>query len=465
MSNNVQVKNPQEQNVTGETLKRVLPLSFLVFYGIAYVSPTSVFGTFGLVNQSTHGMIALTYLVATCVMAFTAFSYKHMSSQFPYAGSVYSYASKTINPHLGFLCGWTMLIDYMLLPMICYLLAGIYIQTYIPGVPVWVIVVVMILIVSTINYLGIQVSAWANNLIILIQYVFMLVFLFFLIKWITTGDPTNQAAFSFVSFFNAEEFAKPDVGVGAIFGGASVLALAFLGFDSVSTLAEEAIRPKKDVGTAIVIVCIFCGLFNGVFAYLMNCSWPNNWFEFQSADNGAQELMIKVAGSAMGYIFTAVYVIACVACSIAAQSSAARILYGMGRDGLLPKKVFAYLHPKFKTPAYGILVISIISLSAIIMNLDLACSLINFGALLGFTVVNICVIVHFYIRKKKRGVGGFIKYLLIPLIGGVFCFIIWLSLDKASLILGFIWLFIGAVYLAWKTKFFRQLPPELDLSE
>lgn len=122
------MKKIEEQNV--QTLKRVLPLSFLIFYGIAYVSPTSVFGTFGLVNQGTHGMIALTYLVATCVMAFTAFSYKHMSSRFPYAGSVYTYTSKTINPHGGFLCGWVILIDYMLLPMICYLLAAIYINTY-----------------------------------------------------------------------------------------------------------------------------------------------------------------------------------------------------------------------------------------------------------------------------------------------------------------------------------------------
>ena len=464
MDKNVQAKNLQPQSGS-QALKRVLPLSFLVFYGIAYVSPTSVFGTFGLVNQGTHGMIALTYLAATCVMAFTAFSYKHMSSQFPYAGSVYTYVQRTINPHSGFMCGWAILIDYLLLPMVCYLLAAIYIGTYLPGVPEWVIVVSMILIVSAINYLGIQVSAWANNLIILIQYVFMLAFLFFLIKWITTGDPSNEAAFSVAALFNAEEFAKPEVGIGAIFSGASILALAFLGFDSVSTLAEEALHPKKDVGTAIVIVCIFCGLFNGAFAYLMNCSWPSCWFEFASADNGAQELMIKVAGSAMGYIFTAVYVIACVACSIAAQGSAARILFGMGRDGLLPKKVFGYVHPKFKTPTYSIMIISVISLSAIFMNLDLACSLINFGALLGFTMVNVTVIVHFYFKQKKRGFSGGIKYLAVPLLGGVFCFVIWLSLDKASLLLGFCWLAIGFAYLAVTTKFFKKLPPELRLEE
>ena len=195
------MKKTEEQNV--QTLKRVLPLSFLIFYGIAYVSPTSVFGTFGLVNQGTHGMIALTYLVATCVMAFTAFSYKHMSSRFPYAGSVYTYTSKTINPHGGFLCGWVILIDYMLLPMICYLLAAIYINTYIPNVPIWVIVVVMILVVSVINYVGVEISAWANNLIVIVQWIFMLAFLIFLVRWITTGDPSGKAAFSYTAFFNS----------------------------------------------------------------------------------------------------------------------------------------------------------------------------------------------------------------------------------------------------------------------
>ena len=458
-----QITNPEKENT--QTLKRVLPLSFLIFYGIAYVSPTSVFGTFGLVNQDTHGMIPLTYMVATCVMAFTAFSYKHMSSQFPYAGSVYTYTSKTINPHGGFLCGWAILVDYMLLPMVCYLLAAIYIKPYMPGIPAWVIVVAMIFIVSVINYRGIEISAWANNTIVIIQWIFMLAFLFFLIKWITTGDPSNEAAFSLTAFFNEEEFSKPDVGIGAIFSGASVLALAFLGFDSVSTLAEEAVRPKKDIGTAIVVVCIFCGCFNGFFAYLMNCSWPNNWFEVTSADNGAQELMIKVCGSAMGYIFTAVYVIACIACSIAAQGSAARILFGMGRDGLLPKKIFAHVHPKYRTPTYSIMVIAIISLIAIFMDLNLATSIINFGALLGFTMVNICVIVYFFFKKKNRGLAGFLKYLLVPLIGAVFCSIIFVSLDKYSLIIGGIWLLIGAIYLAIKTKMFRTLPPEMNLEE
>ena len=353
----------------------------------------------------------------------------------------------------------------MLLPMVCYLLAAIYIKTYMPGIPAWVIVVAMIFIVSVINYRGIEISAWANNTIVIIQWIFMLAFLLFLIKWITTGDPSNEAAFSLTAFFNEEEFSKPDVGIGAIFSGASVLALAFLGFDSVSTLAEEAVRPKKDIGTAIVVVCIFCGCFNGFFAYLMNCSWPNNWFEVTSADNGAQELMIKVCGSAMGYIFTAVYVIACIACSIAAQGSAARILFGMGRDGLLPKKIFAHVHPKYRTPTYSIMVIAIISLIAIFMDLNLATSIINFGALLGFTMVNICVIVYFFFKKKNRGRAGFLKYLLVPLIGAVFCSIIFVSLDKYSLIIGGIWLLIGAIYLAIKTKMFRTLPPEMNLEE
>lgn len=137
----------------------------------------------------------------------------------------------------------------------------------------------------------------------------------------------------------------------------------------------------------------------------------------------------------------------------------------MGRDGLLPKKIFAHVHPKYRTPTYSIMVIAIISLIAIFMDLNLATSIINFGALLGFTMVNICVIVYFFFKKKNRGLAGFLKYLLVPLIGAVFCSIIFVSLDKYSLIIGGIWLLIGAIYLAIKTKMFRTLPPEMNLEE
>jgi putrescine importer len=150
---------------------------------------------------------------------------------------------------------------------------------------------------------------------------------------------------------------------------------------------------------------------------------------------------------------------------MASQASASRILFGMGRDGALPKKIFAYVHPKHKTPVFNIFIIGAISLVGIKLSLAAAASLINFGALAGFTLVNVSVIFYYFIKKKQRSGWGFIKYLLLPLGGAAVCLAIWISLDANSKILGFSWLAVGIVYLAATTSFFRKLPPDLKMEE
>jgi putrescine importer len=173
----------------------------------------------------------------------------------------------------------------------------------------------------------------------------------------------------------------------------------------------------------------------------------------------------KIAGSVMGYLFTAAYCIGCLASAMASQSSAARILFSMGRDGSLPKKFFAYVHPKYKTPTWNIFLIGVVSLVGLKLSLTDACSLINFGALAGFALVNVSVIAHYFIMKKQRSAWGFIKYLLLPLGGAIVCLSIWANLDIKSKILGFSWLAVGIIYLAATTNFFRKLPPDLKMEE
>ena len=446
-----------------QTLKRVLPLSSLIFYGLAYLCPVTIFSTYGLVSNMTHGMLSLTYAVATIGMVLTALSYSHMVKAYPVAGSVYSYVQRSINPHLGFLSGWAILMDYLLLPMINYLLAAIFLAPVFPGVPGWVWIVIYIVFVTVINYFGIQLTAWVNNGLIIIQAVFVLAFVLFVIKWLATG---NGAAtfFDMNAFINTEEMGAMG-GFGVIMTGASILALSFLGFDAVTTVSEEAINPEKNIGKAIIITCLGAGVYFIVVGYLCQLAWPNAWNEFQSVDSGAYELIGKVAGSTMGYLFTAVYCIGCLASAMASQASAARILFGMGRDGSLPKKIFAYVHPKYKTPTFNIFIIGGISLVGIKLSLAAAASLINFGALAGFTLVNCAVIAHYFIKKKQRSAWGVVKYLLLPLGGAAVCLAIWISLDINSKILGFSWLAVGIVYLAATTNFFRKLPPDLKMED
>ena len=447
-----------------QSLNRVLGLGSLIFYGLAYLAPLTIFTTYGLITNMTHGMLALAYLAATVAMVLTALSYAQMVKAYPMAGSVYSYAQRSINPHVGFLSGWAILMDYLLIPMMNYLVAAIFLQPVFPGVPSWVFILIYIVVVTIINVIGIQLTAWVNNGLVLIQAVFLVAFLIFVIKWIATG---NGAAtfFDWTAFFNANEFAKPGVGWGAILGGASILALSFLGFDAVTTVAEEAIEPEKNVGRAIIITCIGAGAVFVITGYLCQLAWPMGWNEFKSVDTGAYELIAKVAGSAMGYLFTGAYCIACLASAMASQASASRILFGMGRDGALPKKFFAYIHPKFQTPVYNVLLIGIISLVALKLTLAAAASLINFGALVGFTLVNLSVIAHYFIRQKHRSGTSIIKYLILPLLGAATTFTIWLNLDVHSKILGFCWLIVGTIWLAISTKGFTKLPPDLKMEE
>lgn len=445
-----------------QDLKRVLTFSSLIYYGLAYLVPLTIFTTYGLVTNMTHGMLSLAYLVATVAMTFTAFSYGQMVKAYPVAGSVYTYVHRSINPHIGFLSGWAILMDYMLLPMLNYLVAALFLKAAMPGIPSWVWILIFITVVTVVNYFGIQVTSWVNSGLIWIQLIFLVALMFFIFRYIGSGGGAGTY-FDWSAFYNATEFNKPGMGWGVILSGASILALSFLGFDAVSTVSEEAINPEVNVGRAIIYTCVGAGVVFIVVTYFTQLAWPGAWNELKDVDTGAYEIITKVAGSFMAYLFTAAYVLGCLASAIASQASASRILFGMGRDGILPKKFFAHLHPKHKNPTYNIFSIAILSLSALFFSLSTAASLINFGALLGFAMVNLSVIAHYYIKNKKRGIRDIFRYLIGPLFGAVICLVIWYNLDIHSKVLGIVWFSVGLIYLAIKTRFFKKLPPEMTI--
>lgn len=445
-----------------QSLKRVMPLGSIILYGLAYMAPGTIFGTYGLVTSMTHGMLAITYSIALLAMLFTALSYNQMVKAFPVAGSAYSYVQRSINPHVGFLAGWAILMDYLLIPMLNYIIASLFLQAVFPDVPPWVWIIGMLIIVTLVNYIGIQLTSWANNTLVALQFIFIGALLIFVIKWIAGGNGAG-AFFNWSAVFNAVEFNQPEMGTAVLFTGASILALSFLGFDAVTTIVEEAKDPEKNVGKAILIICVGAGGFFIVLAYFFQLAWPTAWKDFSSVDTGAYELIVRVAGSVMGYLFTAITVIGTLASALASQASASRILFGMGRDGVLPKRFFGYVHSKHQTPTNNILLIGVISFAALVLDLETAVSLVNFGALAGFALVNLSVIFYYFIRNKRRSGFEIVKYLVFPSLGALVCTKIWLSLAANSKILGFIWLAVGVVYLAATTNFFRKLPPDLKL--
>lgn len=442
-----------------QSLKRVLNVRNLVWFGLSYLAPIGVFTQFGVMTGMTHGMTTLSYLAATVVILFTAFSYAKMVSVYPVSGSAYSYVQRSVNPHIGFITGWVMLLDYLLLPMICILFLGLFMNQYCPFVPVWAWIIVSVAVICSINILGIEPTVTVNTWTVIFQAGFSLLFLFVVAKLILEGGGAGTF-FSWEAVYNPPEF-----NTDAFLMSVGILTIAFLGFDAVTALAEETLQPEENVGRALLLVCLFAGGFFILESYFCQIAWPFGWQEIVDPNTGFFEVSLKLGADYMQTLYFGISNLASLTCAISAQAAVARILFGMGRDGALPKKFFAYVHPSWKTPVYSILLVAAISLSAIafIDNIVDAMSLISFGALFGFAMVNIAVVFHFYLRAKRRSLCDTFQYLVFPLLGAGLCVYFLFNLAPQTKMLGFAWLGVGIVYTAVTTNFFRKMPPNLTL--
>ena len=429
-----------------QELNRVLGLPAVCLFGFAYLAPCTIFSYFGLINGSTHGMMSFAYFIATVAMLFTALSYRQMVKAYPIAGSVYNYTSRSINPSVGFLSGWVILLDYILLPMINYIIAAGFIPLILPGIPVWLDMIILIVIVTVVNLVGVKVMSTFDNIFIVIQFAFVLTAIVFAVKVIGQHD---YSILDINGFINISEWSN--VGLNGVVSGAAVLCLCFLGFDSVTTLAEEAKDPAKTVGRALLIITLCAGGLFVISTYLFQIAWPEGWRELDP-DNGSYQIIGYLAGEFMATLLCWIMIIACLASAISSQASCARILYSMGRDHQLPNKVFGHVSKKYKVPDYNIIFIGIVSLLSIWISLDVGSTMINFGALLGFTMVNVSVFAHYWVREKNRGPAAVIKFIILPLCGVCVCMYLWANLGFWALVIGFIWLAIGVVVLVINKK-------------
>ncbi|MEH6938084.1 APC family permease [Bacillus sp. JJ664] len=434
-------------------LKRSLKLWQLVMMGLAYMTPMVVFDTFGIVSDITKGHVPSAYIIGLIGMLFTAVSYGKLVKVFPDAGSAYTYTQKAMNGHLGFLVGWSSLLDYLFLPMVNALLTRIYLNALFPNVPTWIWVVVFVAIVTLLNMRSISMLANFNTFFVLIQIAIMVVFIILVIKGLNDGE--GYGGFSLKPFY--------DVGMnyGSLITGATILCFSFLGFDAVSTLSEEAINPAKTIPKAIIYTALWGGVIFTVTAFFIQLFYPDI-SRFKHPDAASPEIALYVGGKLFQSIFLCITLVNTLASALASHASVSRLLFVMGRDNVFPDKWFGIIHPKWKTPVFNVIFVGIISLSAIFFDLVTATSLINFGALMAFTFVNLSVINHFYIRGKMRTAKGFFSYLLMPLLGAGAVAILWFNIEKSSLIMGSVWFCIGLGYLIYLTKAFRISPPKYE---
>jgi amino acid transporter len=235
-----------------------------------------------------------------------------------------------------------------------------------------------------------------------------------------------------------------------------IAVLSFLGFDGISTLAEDAKDPQKNVARATVLVCFVAG---GVFilqTYLGQLIWPD-YSRFSPVETAFSDIGRLIGGPGLFYLIAFLVIAQAWASGITSQASASRLLFGMARDGRLPRALFSYLHPVRRTPVYSILLMGgIAAVGALLLDLDKAAEVVNFGACLGFMAVNLSVLGHYYVRRRERGLSCLWTNLVCPLLGFAICFYIWLSISSLAMQLGAMWAAAGIVYLAVQTGGFRR---------
>ncbi|OIK16858.1 Putrescine importer PuuP [Bacillus sp. MUM 116] len=444
-------------NISPTTLKRTLSLKFVVFFGLTFMAPTTMYSTYGVAVTSTNGMIPTAYAIALVVMLFTAYSYAQLVKAFPNAGAAYTFTQKSISPHLGFIVGWTIILDYVFSPMISSLLNAITLNAMFPSVPMFVWIISFIVIITTVNILGIKLAANFNTILLILQILSIVLFMILSIKGLLAGKGAGTL-FSTVPFYDSH------IQLPTLLSIIPILCFSFLGFDAVTALSEETKEPTKTLPKAIYLVTFIGGIIFIVGSYFLQLIYPS-FQSFKNPESAYIDIAMFIGGTIFTSIFNAIGLTAGFASAVASGTSASRILYAMGRENVLPKKIFGYLSPKYRTPVFNILIIGVIALSALFLNLTSAISLINFGALFAFFFVNLSVIAHYFIRNKQRSFKGTIQYLIIPVIGTALIGLLITKLDKHSLLLGGTWLLIGFIYLLNLTKMFRQLPPELGLEE
>ncbi|MGF9916218.1 APC family permease [Paenibacillus ehimensis] len=429
-------------------LQRKLKLWHIVAMGVGYMAPMAVFDTFGIVSEVTAGHVPAAYLLTIAAVLFTAMSYGHMVKVYPSAGSAYTYTRQTIGSHAVFLVGWVSLLDYLFLPMMNALLTGIYLSSAFPEVPQWVWVAGFVALITTLCLFNVNISVSVNALFVAFQFLVVALFVVLAAYRLSAGGE---------ALVSAQPLLSADAGWGALLTGASILCFAFLGFDAVTTLSEETVEPRTTIPRGILWITMLVGGLFFTASYFAQRLFPDVSV-LNNPEGASAEIALALGGVLFQALFLAAALTSTLASGLVSQLSGSRLLYAMGRDRTLPGPMFGYIHRSLGTPVFNILLIGLISLTALVLDLLVATSFVNFGALTAFTFVNLSVIVHYIFRERRRSWPALLRFLLFPLAGIGFVLFFWTHLERNSLLLGGAWTLLGVLYLLWMTRGFRREP-------
>jgi APA family basic amino acid/polyamine antiporter len=411
--------------------------------------------------------LALSLVLVAIVCVFTGLCYAELASMIPIAGSAYTYTYATMGELIAWIIGWDLILEYAFsnmsvsvgfaahivdlldwfglhpplrwispayLPTGLQDLAGndLYQSGWHFGFNIPAFLVVMVLTVILVR--GIRESARANNVMVLVKMAAILVFVF--------------AGASFIKPHYWHPF-MPNGWTGVLTGG-SIIFFTYIGFDSVSTAAEECRNPQRDLPIGILATLVACTVLYGSVAIVLSgiVPWQSVMGDAAPVVNALKKLSLLPGGGGLHWVRLFVLVgaiMGMVSSILVFQLGQARVWYAMSRDGLLPT-VFGHIHPKFRTPDVATWVAGFaVGIPAGVLDIGTVSNLSNIGTLFAFVLVAIAVLILRYRepdrpRSFRTPLGP-----VFPLLSIIFCIVLMMGLEVMTWMAFFAWLVIGLV--------------------
>ena len=445
-------------------LQKTLLLGHVVIIGLAYIQPLTLLDTFGMVSRDSLQHVPSSYLVALLAVLLTSLSYGHMIRRYPSSGSAYTYAQKAIHPNVGFMVGWSSLLDYLLSPMVNILLAKIYLASMFPEVNHWVWIAGLTAVMVAVNLRGIRFVANLNGLIVFFQLLIIAIFTALVWRKLSGGHNAlgSIATQGAQGLWSLAPFWSEQANWSALITGATILCFSFTGFDSLSSLAEETHDTENTLPKAIFLTALISGLIFIAATYFLQLYFPGNPQQyFKAVDETQPEILYLVGDSLFQSVVLAFAIVTVMASGIAAHAGVSRLMYVMGRDGVIHQRFFGHIDPRTHTPSNNIWLVGAVALTAGFLSLEYVVALISFGALTAFSFVNLSVLAEYMWRQGRwHSTGDVLRYVVTPVLGFISVAAMWLQVEAVSLTSGLIWGSAGLLYLGLITRGFREAAPQ-----
>jgi len=429
---------------SGMSVRKKIGMASIVLMGLGLLSPMGPVTIYGPIQQMTGGNMSIAFLIALIPMIFVAYVYGIFAAEFPRAGASYTFATKGLGQYLGFLTGWLFVLDYCLVPLMSFLITAIYFCAIFPMFNPYLAKVIFLAICLILNLRSIKAVEKFNNIITGFAAAVMIIFIILGFHLMGSGHATGTAG-----FFNPATFSW-----GTIFGGAAVCCFNFMGFDALTVLAEDVDKPRKTLPKSLILVCVIMAVFFAVSGGVGQALYPN-FNSFSNPDAAMLDPMFVAGGQTLVTIVSVAMCVALFTVMVDMLAASSRLLYAMGRDGALPRKFFGQENPKTHVPTRNVLLLAGFSAAFMWVDLNIVITMITFGGLSAYALVNLAAFRYFWFIKKDRKGAKVVGHLILPLIGFVFCGYLWLSLGTTAQIVGFSWLAVGIIYIAIKSKGFK----------